>query len=111
LPPDPRGGAVEVRAARMTSQRGTLDYEVVLTRGRGAGRPLNGVMQLVVSGAAAGGTAKTVTLPPIELSLAGHQSLRGTLPLPEDFSPRQTTIKVLDRVDGRQLGMRVMNVH
>ena len=32
------------------------------------------------------------------------------LPLPEGFNPRQTTIHVRDRVDGKLLGMRVMYV-
>jgi hypothetical protein len=36
--------------------------------------------------------------------------LRGSLPLPDAFVPRQTTIQVLDRVGGKVLGMRVMLV-
>lgn len=110
LPPDPRGGTVEVRAARLTRQRGALAYEVLLTRERATGKPLAGVMQMVVSGAAAGGVERRITLQPINVSVASHQTLRGSLPLPDDLTPRQTTINILDRVDGRQLGMRVMIV-
>ena len=109
LPPDPRGGVVEVRAARLTKQRGALNYEVLLTRGKGGDSPLAGVMQFVVSGMA-GGTERHITLEPIKVSVASTLSLRGTLPLPDAFNPRQTTIQVLDRVGGKLLGMRVMHV-
>ena len=109
LPPDPRGGVVEVRAARLTKQRGALDYEVLLTRGKGANQPVAGVMQFVVSGLA-GGVERHITLEPIKVSVNSAQSLRGSLPLPETFNPRQTTIQVLDRVGGKLLGMRVMLV-
>lgn len=109
LPPDPRGGVVEVRAARLTKQRGVLNYEVLLTRSKGGEAPLAAVMQLVVSGLA-GGTERHITLDPIKVSVAAAQSLRGSVPLPEAFNPKQTTIQVLDRVGGKLLGMRVMYV-
>lgn len=111
LPPDPRGGTVEVRAARLTRQRGALGYEVLLTRAKPGAQPLPGVMQFVVSGVAAGGSERSVTLEPIKVSVGAHQSLRGNLPLPDAFTPRQTTINVLDRVGGKPLGMRVMYVN
>jgi len=109
LPPDPRGGVVEVRAARLTKQRGGLSYEVLLTRPKGGDAPLAAVMQFVVKGMA-GGTERHVTLDPIKVSVTTNQSLRGSLPLPDAFVPRQTTIQVLDRVGGKLLGMRVMLV-
>jgi hypothetical protein len=109
LPPDPRGGVVEVRAARLTKQRGALSYEVLLTRPKGGDAPLAAVMQFVIKGIA-GGAERYVTLDPIKVSVAANQSLRGSLPLPDAFVPRQTTIQVLDRVGGKVLGMRVMLV-
>ena len=45
-----------------------------------------------------------------KVSVNSTQSLRGSVPLPETFNPRQTTIQVLDRVGGKLLGMRVMLV-
>lgn len=110
LPPDPRGGAVEVRAARFTVDGGALAYELVLTRDRTGTKPLTGVVQLVVSGASAKGTDTSAALKPIALAMGPYESLRGSLPLPEGFKPRQTTINVLDRIDGKVLGHRVMNV-
>jgi hypothetical protein len=108
LPPDPRGGAIQVRAARFTVEGRQLMYDVVLTRERSGGRPLTGVMQLVVAGG--GARESSVTLKPVAISVASHESLRGGLPLPDGFQPRETTIRVLDRIDGKLLGMRVMHV-
>ncbi|HEY6135023.1 MAG TPA: hypothetical protein VIW70_13665 [Rubrivivax sp.] len=111
LPPDPRAGqnTVEVRAGRFTARRGGLDYQVVLTR-RNATKPLAGVMQLVVAGASAGGKPTTLTMEPVSLSVKGHEIVSGSMPLPDDFTPRQTTVQVLDGPAGRSLGMRVLNV-
>jgi hypothetical protein len=109
LPPDPRPGAVEVRAARLIKQRGALAYEVLLTRSKGGNPPLAGVMQFVVSGLV-GGVERHITLEPIKINVGAHQSLRGSLPLPETFNPKQTTISVFDRIGGKQLGTRVMYV-
>lgn len=114
LPPDPRGGAIEVRAARFEPKGGELGYDIVLTRGRsraGApGKPVPGVMQIVVSGATGRGVEATVTLPAVEVSVAEHQSLRGSVDLPAGFKPREASITVLDRVGGKRLGMRVIRV-
>jgi hypothetical protein len=114
LPPDPRGGAVEVRAARLIGERGELNYEVLLTRPKsgnsGGNPPLAGVMQFVVTGLT-GGVERHVTLEPIKVSVGAHQSLRGSVPLPAAFTPKRMTISVLDRPGGKQLGMRVMYVN
>jgi hypothetical protein len=110
LPPDPRGGAVEVRAARFTVEGGALAYDVVLTRDRAAGRPLNGVMQLLVAGASGRGTESSVALKPITLAMGAFESLHGSVPLPEGFKPRETTISVLDAPGGKLLGKRVIYV-
>lgn len=111
LPPDPRAGAVEVRAARFFAQRGALVYDVALARDRATGgRPSSGVLQFAVSGDGARGGDTTQQLKPIPISISDHLVVRGSLPLPEGFTPRQATIKVLDRVDGKLLGTRVMLV-
>ena len=109
LPPDPRGGAVQVRAARFTSEGGKLMYDVVLSRDRAGNKPLAGVLQFVVAGAGRG-TERSIRLEPIAVSLGAVESLRGGVPLPEGFVPRQATVHVLDRPDGKLLGMRVINV-
>lgn len=110
LPPDPRGGAVEVRAARFAAQAGQLAYDVVLTREREGAKPLAGVMQLGVLGLSARGAESTLSLGPVAVSLGSHALLRGNLPLPEGFKPRQVTVQVLEQAGGKALGMRVMLV-
>lgn len=110
LPPDPRGGNVEVRAGRFTAKGGLLSYDVVLTRERNTGKPMPGVMQVVVAGQSGRGTESTVALKPISLSAGSREVVRGSQPLPEGFRPHQATVQVLDRVAGKPLGMRVMLV-
>lgn len=110
LPPDPRGGPVQVRAAHFATQGGQLRYEVVLTRARPSDKPWQGVMQLAVAGSSHHGPESVVRLPPVAVALAPFQALGGALPLPEGFQPRQVTVNVLDRPGGRGMGMRVLEV-
>lgn len=109
LPPDPRGGSVEVRAGRLQRKGASLAYEVALTRGAGA-RPMNAVLQIAVSGQGGSGAETRVVGKPVPLSIGAYEIARGTLALPEGFRAGQATISVLDRPDGRQLGMRVLYV-
>lgn len=109
LPPDPRGGAVAVRAANFANDAGNLDYHVLLTRDQKDGKPFEGVVELAVAGSRAGRT-ETITLDPLPVSLERYRHLQGKLPLPPGFEGRQVTVRVLDRVGGRQLGMRVLYV-
>lgn len=109
LPPDPRGGVVEVRAGRLLRKGAVLSYEVALTRA-GGGKPIGAVLQLSVVGDGANGAETRIVGKPVALSIGSHEFARGTQPLPDGFRPRQATITVLDRPDGRQLGMRVMFV-
>jgi hypothetical protein len=110
LPPDPRGGSVQVRSGQFSARDGTLDYLVVLMREGSARQPLSGLMQLTVAGESARGAPATVALTPVALTLGSHGVVRGSLPLPEGFKPRQTTVQVLDRAAGKSLGMRVLLV-
>jgi hypothetical protein len=110
LPAAPRSGTVEVRAARFAAAGGMLAYDVVLTREHASGKPMPGQMRLVVAGESARRSETSVELKPIALSMGSHEILRGSLPLPEGFRPRQTTVQVLDRTAGTLLGMRVLVV-
>ncbi|MFT3817838.1 MAG: hypothetical protein QM750_09470 [Rubrivivax sp.] len=108
LPPDPRGGAVQVRAARFRSEGGRLLYDIVLTRAGAA--PWNGVLQLVLSGSAAGNPNAGARLEPLPLRIERHASVRGSLALPAGLDARQVGIQVLDKPQGQLMGMRVMNL-
>jgi hypothetical protein len=111
LPPDPRGGSVSVRGGDVSVRGGKLEWELVLSRAAPAGgAPLAGVLQLAVTGQTARDVEARVALAPVPLKLGAHEVLRGSAALPEGFRPRQTTIQVLDRPGGSQLGMRVLLV-
>jgi hypothetical protein len=110
LPPDPRGGAIEIRAARFAAKGNALGYDVLLTRDRGATKLLNGSLQLTVAGLSARGAPASFAAPPAPVSIAGHEMARGSVTLPEGFKPNQVTVQVLDRAGGKALGMRVMLV-
>ena len=110
LPPDPRGGTVEVRAGKFTVRGGALVYDVVLARDRAGNKPTTGVMQLQVVGSSTKSPQTTVALKPVPVSFTSHEVVSGSQPLPEGFKAREATIQVLDRPAGRALGMRVMLV-
>ena len=115
LPPDPRGGAIEVRAARFELRAGELAYDLVLTRGRPAAAaaptaPIGAVLQIVVAGSTARGTETSTPASSSEVTVGEVQSLRGSIELPAGFKPRAATITLLDRPGGKRLGMRVMRV-
>lgn len=110
LPPDPRGGTVEVRAGRFTVRGGALVYDVVLARERAGTRPTTGVLQLQLIGSSAKSAETTVALKPVPISFTTHEVVRGSQPLPDGFRPREAKVQVLDRPAGAALGMRVMLV-
>ncbi len=109
LPPDPRGGAVEIRAGRFIVQGAALNYDVLLTRERAA-KPLAGTLQFAVAGLSARGAPMGFSPPTAAVTVSGHEVARGSVALPEGFKPSQVTVQVLDRPGGKALGMRVLLV-
>lgn len=110
LPPDPRDGLVAVRAARFIVAGTRLNYDLVLTRDRAGAKPLASTLKLLVAGESAQGSPSTFTPQAIPLQVGSHEVVRGSVPLPEGFKPRQTTVQVLDQAAGRSLGMRVLTI-
>lgn len=110
LPPDPRGGVVEIRAGRFVTTGTSLSYTVVLSRGRTTEAALPVSVQYVVSGDAVRGTS-TVFTPAAQAASVGSSSIQhGTIALPDGLRPRQVTIRILDRNGDKSLGMRVLEV-
>jgi hypothetical protein len=114
LPPDPRGGVVEIRAGRFAATGTSLNYTLVLSHGRPteAALPVSVQyvsVQYVISGDAVHGAATAFT-PAAQAASVGSSSVQhGTIALPDGLKPRQVAIHVLDR-SGRSLGMRVLEV-
>ena len=108
FPPDPRGGTVEVRAAKFVANGASLNYDLLLTRARAvAGKPLAATVRLTVEGEPGTGKSGTFVAPAQAVSIGSQQMLRGDLTLPDGMKARQVTVQVLDRAGGRPLGMRV----
>lgn len=110
LPPDPRGGKVQVRAAQFVAKGGGVAYDVVLSRERSGAQPMSGVVQFVVAGVSSRGVDTALSPQQVAVAMGPHEVVRGNLALPEGFKPREATIQVLDRSGGRALGMRVLPV-
>jgi hypothetical protein len=117
LPADPRGGAVEVRAARFAPQTGAqggnaLGYDIILTRpGKdAAGTPFKGVLQFDVLGLTPRGAETRITLKPVDFSMGAQTLLRGAVAVPDSVRPSQVTLRVLDGPAGKVQGMRVLYV-
>lgn len=109
LPPDPRGGAIEVRSGWITTKGTAMNYNLVLTRER-AERRLDAVLQLLATGDSAKGSEITVTLKPVSVAVGAADVVRGNATLPEGFKPRQVSIQLYDRPGGKLLGLRVLLV-
>jgi hypothetical protein len=110
LPPDPRGGVVEIRAGRFVATGSSLNYTLVLSHGRATEAALPVSVQYVVSGDAAHGTATVFTSAAQAASVGSSSVQHGTIALPEGLKPRQVAIRVLDRGGSKALGMRVLEV-
>ncbi len=109
LPADPRGGTVEIRAARFAVKNGALAYDLVLTHERSAARPLAASVRFGIAGETARGTPGSFSAPPVVATLGARQVLRGSLAMPAGFDARQATVQIVD-VSGKALGMRVLLV-
>lgn len=110
LPPDPRGGTVEIRAGWFSSQDGNVSYNLVLTRNSASGAgPLPASLQITVAGEDSG-APRSIAAKAQPVTVENMQILRGSFSLPKDFKPAQATVQVMDRASSRQLGMRVLLV-
>jgi len=105
LPPDPRGGAVELRAGRFGVKAGQLTYDMILTREHAESKPIAASAQFVIAGTSARGVETSVTTKAIPVSVGSLEVVRGTVPIPDGFQPRQVTAQLL--AGGKLLGMRV----
>lgn len=107
LPPDPRGGDLQIRAGRYFNRDGKLAYHLVLTRAQN-GPAFKGTVQFAVEGRYPNGRTATVTLDPIPLQVGRYQNVQGEVALPDGLYARQITSRIQD-AQGRTHAMRVIN--
>ncbi|KDC02046.1 hypothetical protein AZ18_4273 [Bordetella bronchiseptica D993] len=109
MPPDPRGGDIGVRSAVFKRQPGQLSYQVLIMRENHAGPAFKGNVTLAIEGNYANGRRGTLTPDPLALDLQRYNNTQGVLPLPDGFTPRSVTIRVLDGQQ-KQHAMRIYYV-
>lgn len=106
LPPDPRGGDLQIRAGRFYNQGDELAYHVVLTQNNKG--VFKGNLQFTVEGRYPNGRVATVDLDPIDVAIDDYQNVFGRVPLPDGLRARQITVRVLDPDNGTR-AMRIIN--
>ncbi|OZI40961.1 hypothetical protein CEG14_04235 [Bordetella genomosp. 1] len=109
MPPDPRGGDIGVRSAQFRKEPGQLNYQILIMRENATAQAFKGKIELIVDGTYTNGRRDTIASDPAELTLARYDHSQGQLTLPEKYTPRSVTIKVLDPA-GKQVAMRIYNV-
>lgn len=109
MPPDPRGGDIGVRSAAFKRQPGQLSYQVLIMRENHTGPAFKGNVVLAIEGNYANGRRGTLTPDPLALELQRYNNTQGVLPLPDGFTPRSVTIRVLDGQQ-KQHAMRIYYV-
>lgn len=110
LPPDPRGGAVGIRAASFSTQARQLSYNLILTQPAKTPDVFRGSIQFVVTGARATAPPVTITLNPLPLELETVQQFAGSVNLPEGLVPREIAVRVLRASNGELVSMRVFKI-
>jgi hypothetical protein len=109
LPPDPRGNALAIRAGMFSTAAGKLNYHVLFTRAKADGPEFRGMVQLVVAGNR-GGRENSIELPAQPFALDAYQHVSGALALPEGFTPREVSVKVLRSAGGAMESLRVFRL-
>lgn len=109
VPPDPRGGDIGIRWGEFRQQAGQLGYQALIMREKEGGPTFQGGVTLEVSGNYKGGRRDTVTSEPIAIKLDRYTHAQGSMALPEGFTARMVTIRVVDP-QSRQQAMRIYYV-
>jgi len=110
IPPDPRGGDIGVRWANFRQeQSGQLAYRTLIMRDKADGPAFQGTITLEVEGGYRNGRRDTITADPVALQLQRYSHAQGTVALPEGFTARTVTVRVLD-AQSRQQAMRIYYV-
>lgn len=94
IPADPRGTSPGIRAAELTSEAGTLNYQILVMQDEPATDTFTGKMTLIVEGRYPNGRSNTITLDPIDFSVDRYKYVKGSVELPDAMTGRQVTIRI-----------------
>lgn len=109
MPPDPRGGDIGVRSARFKREGGAMEYQILVMRDTESSTPFQGTVELIVDGNYKNGRRDTIKPDGLPLTLTRYDHATGKLDMPDGFTPRSVTIRVLDSQQ-KQHAMRIYYV-
>jgi hypothetical protein len=110
VPPDPRGGDVGVRWGEFRLQGGNINYRALVTRENAVEPAMQGRLTIEISGSYRGtGKSGVVAPDPTPVALGQYARVQGTVAMPEGFTPRVVTVRVVDDQE-RQQAMRIYYV-
>ena len=110
IPPDPRGTSPGIRSAVLTSEPGTLNYQILVMQDDPSAKAFEGKMTLVVEGRYPNGRTNTVTLDPIDFSVGHYKYVKGSIALPDNLTGRQVTIRITEGDNTRLSATRIIRV-
>lgn len=110
IPPDPRGTSPGIRAAELTSQPGTLNYQVLVMQDDPSAATFEGKMTFVVEGRYPSGRTNTITLDPVDFNVDQYKYVKGAVPLPDNMTGRLVTIRITQGENTRLNATRTIRV-
>lgn len=110
IPADPRGTSPGIRAAELTSESGTLNYQILVMQDDPSAETFDGKMTLVVEGRYPNGRSNTITLDPIDFQVDQYKYVKGTVELPDGLTGRQVTIRITQGDSTRLSATRTIRV-
>lgn len=110
IPADPRGTSPGIRAAELTSEPGTLNYQILIMQDDPSADTFEGKMTLVVEGRYPNGRTNTITLDPIDFNVDQYKYVRGAVPLPDAMTGRLVTIRITQGENTKLSATRTIRV-
>lgn len=110
MPADPRGTSPGIRAASFSNDAGQLDYQLLIMQDEGKTEAFSGEVQLIVNGRYTSGKAANLEVPPFSVELEQYAHVHGVAPLPEGFTARQVTVKIIKAGNKQPSATRTLRV-
>lgn len=110
MPPDPRGTSPGIRAASFKNDNGQLAYQMLLMQDKENSPAYQGQIEFVVAGRYPSGKTGNVTLPAFDIDLQHYDHIHGSIPLPQAFTARQVTVRVISRATKKLSATRTLHV-
>lgn len=110
MPPDPRGTSPGIRSAAFSNESGQLAYQILVMQDKGKTATFAGEVELTVAGRYPSGKTANIDLAPFNIELQQYTHVHGAAPLPEGFTARQVTIKIMPQGSKKLSATRTLRV-